>query len=403
MKEEIDKSIAFDSSTQLELLSQKCQSMAPTIYKLHALYLQLLRSSLLETVKNAVFNLMVHKLDKNFDANTSRISQPFKNKINHLVAKCNSLLTVEHLMDLALEKEKENKLRVKDAKSLLLSSLESNSSKVYHDDEITNIELSSTPPIDTTVGGEEWSFYDDTIDSYEFYINDLDAEVSDDDDLESQYNSNYNEQFQDISEKEEDHKSDLEVLRSLFLIAEEALGSNPIKTSRLDKRSFNNTDIDAIEARKKDSYLPENPTSLFQWMNAFDYALKIRLRNLSNSLNLELFQYGHINSVVPISLLDAVLSGQVNYQHSNSNLLSLVLPMSGPGFSEGLEITCILLRVSELEFEDPRLRNCRSQISKYNNELIKMIRQQRHWQKRSLAQEVYQQWWQNPTDPPEHS
>ena len=91
-----------------------------------------------------------------------------------------------------------------------------------------------------------------------------------------------------------------------------------------------------------------------------------------------------------------VLFGHLNTQSSPSNLLKVRLPIQNSLLDNGLDVTCIFLRSSELEFDNALLRNCRSNLKHFRPILIKMVKQQRHWQNRSLANEVHKQWWQNP-------
>ena len=114
--------------------------------------------------------------------------------------------------------------------------------------------------------------------------------------------------------------------------------------------------------------------------------------DLSYSLNLELVKGGILNSLVPINLLESVLSGQIITQSSASNILKFQVPMSGQAYSESIDINCLLIRYSELEFDNPSLRNCRTQLRKYRTLLQKMVRQQHYWQNRLIAKKVHDQW-----------
>ena len=65
--------------------------------------------------------------------------------------------------------------------------------------------------------------------------------------------------------------------------------------------------------------------------------------------------------------------------------------------STGLDIDCLLITPSDMEFDNPKLRKNRSNIIYYKNVLMDMIKQQRYWQGRSLAEEVNQEWWKDTT------
>ena len=50
-----------------------------------------------------------------------------------------------------------------------------------------------------------------------------------------------------------------------------------------------------------------------------------------------------------------------------------------------------------MEFDNPRLRKKRADIKHFQNVLLGMIKQQRYWQRRSLAEEVNKEWWKDTT------
>ena len=116
-------------------------------------------------------------------------------------------------------------------------------------------------------------------------------------------------------------------------------------------------------------------------MNSIEFALIRRLRNFSNSINVELLSSGIINTLMPLNLLDAVIDGQINSQDAPSNLLRLNVPISSSLGNEGIDVICVLLRPSELEFDDPKLRKFRLLLRQNRNILLKMIKQQQYYLK----------------------
>ena len=122
-----------------------------------------------------------------------------------------------------------------------------------------------------------------------------------------------------------------------------------------------------------------------------------RLRDLSNSINAELLKSGLVNTLVPINILDAALAGQLISSKSISNILTFKLPTNNPLASGGLDIECLLITPSDMEFDNPRLRKNRTNIKHYQNVLLGMIKQQNYWQARSLAEEVNREWWKDTT------
>ena len=93
--------------------------------------------------------------------------------------------------------------------------------------------------------------------------------------------------------------------------------------------------------------------------------------------------------------MDSVLSGQIVTHKSISNILTFKLPVNSALGVEAIDINCLLVTPSDLEFDNPQLRKCRSEIKYHRNLLIGMIKQQRYWEGRSLADEVRQDWWKN--------
>ena len=78
-----------------------------------------------------------------------------------------------------------------------------------------------------------------------------------------------------------------------------------------------------------------------------------------------------------------------------SNIVSIKLPFNSGASSEGIDIECMLLRQSDLEFDHSPLRKSKLHIKQYRHEILRMVKQQQYWQNRSLAKEVREQWWKN--------
>ena len=141
--------------------------------------------------------------------------------------------------------------------------------------------------------------------------------------------------------------------------------------------------------------MPRQPLELLHWWGAFDLALQRRLRNLSHAINLELLHLGLTRSLLPASLLDAVLRGQIEALPAPANLLRLSLPFGPEGLAAPVEALGLLLRSPDLEVEQPRLRTCRRRLEERRSELRTVARNYRHWQRRTLALEAEQQWLQD--------
>ncbi|MCT0200862.1 hypothetical protein KQ313_14410 [Synechococcus sp. CS-1325] len=141
--------------------------------------------------------------------------------------------------------------------------------------------------------------------------------------------------------------------------------------------------------------LPDQPIALLRWWEVLDRALQRRLRNLSHAINLDLLRLGLTRSLLPINLLDAVLDGQIEAMPAPANLLRLSLPFAPEAMAGQLEAIGLLLRSSDLEFDQARLRTCRRRLEQRRQDVRKMARQYRHWQRRTQALEAEQQWLQD--------
>ena len=142
--------------------------------------------------------------------------------------------------------------------------------------------------------------------------------------------------------------------------------------------------------------LPSMPIALVNWLDGQEAALSRRIRNLSHALNVELLRAGLVSSLLPTTLLDAAIAGQLQALPSPSNLLRLKLPLPIHAQDQPLEILSVLVRPADLEYDDGSLRHSRYRLRQHRSNLLTMVQQQRHWQSRLTSQEVHSQWWPNP-------
>ena len=195
-------------------------------------------------------------------------------------------------------------------------------------------------------------------------------------------------------ESGDEHIDDLDVLQSLFELAGEALQAQDDDGGEVALISGQPSSSSAGSS----DFLPVMPDALLDWMQSMDQALSRRLRNLSHAINVQMLRSGLANALLPITLLEAVLRGQVDTQPSASNLMRLRLPMPIGEIEQGMDVLCLLIRSSELEFDSPRLRRVRHRLHEHQRALLKMVQQQRHWQRRVLDREALKHW-QSPSDP----
>lgn len=385
-------STKYNPKKQLECLRLQCKDLKKTLYKTNATYLNLLRQILPVTIRQSVFLLITEHNDYHVDLSSSQSRQSCFQKIDKLVANSSSKITIEQLMQLAdeIEKEKNKKLETDQLESLT----ELNTKQL--DADITNsVELNYSPPIEKSVGIDNY-FKDDLSFLSEDLVFNIDDNSyfnkSEDNDLSpSENNDDSKSIIKSKLSKIGSIKNDgIQALQKLLMLSGEASSSS-------DDVNLTNIDYDSVgDNLSREDFLPENPLELFYWMNSIEIALVRSLRNLSNSINIELLRSGLINNLMPVSLLDAVISGQVYSQDSPSNLLRIEVPVGTSSINEKVDISCLLICPTDLEFDNPKLRKCKSYLNKHRNLLVKMIKQQRHWQNRSLANEVSQQWLKTP-------
>ncbi len=429
------------------LLESQCKLLAPRLYRSHALYLQVLRSLLKDATRKALFNLITFQDPSIFNSVSSQSRKDFQLKVDQLVDKCNSLLTVEHLMDLARQIDQDKKRLIDDANKEIFAktNLQENRDSSKHMED--SIDLSLSLPVDSIDQLDRWMTDDQFGGSIDFYakpsrlsisyvpegfmkLTDLEPpkdlnsvpedpygavndEILSEGDLIQASDEMIQDRELDVADSSQDKelekidssKNGLDVLKNLLLMAGDVIWDKPSKAlDQNDPVSTSSEPFDTNESHNN-RLLPQTPIEMNLWLDSLEEALAIRLRNLSHAINVELLRSGIVTSLLPITLLDAALAGQVNSEDNSSNLLRMSLPIS-KDFSDGININCLLIRSSDLEFDEPKLRNCRSQLRKIRNILLKMVRQQRHWQSRSIANELHEQWWQQPqmtqknTNPP---
>ena len=154
----------------------------------------------------------------------------------------------------------------------------------------------------------------------------------------------------------------------------------------------------ALDPAVTGSALPRDPLLQVSWWRHFDRALSRRLRNLSHALNVEMMRLGLAQGLLPLNLLDAVLEGQVEALPAPANLLRLPLPLPD-GSGSPTEVLTLLLRSTDLEFEQPRLRTCRRRLEQRRRALRTMAKRYRIWQRRVTALEAEQQWFRDSAQP----
>ena len=384
MTAETHSTSGYDPKEQLGRLQQRSRRLVPLLYREQALYLQLLRNLLLPSVRNAVGHLLCERGER-LSRLSARQQSELQKTFDGLVQRCSSLLTVEQLMDLSRRLQKEASEYRQQAQREVSQSLQAEAESEQPEINRGGIELSLSPPIEHP-------------DLLEGLLPRMEAEV-DQPSIEPM-----DEQPQSVQDPIDSESSaegtttDFDLLRSLFLMAGEAMqqGDAAGEPTRLES-DFSGLGASVPSADQSDrELLPSMPIALVSWLDGQEAALSRRIRNLSHALNVELLRAGLVSSLLPTTLLDAAIAGQLQALPSPSNLLRLKLPLPIHAQEQPLEILSVLVRPADLEYDNGSLRHSRYRLRQHRSNLLTMVQQQRHWQSRSTSQEVQSQWWSNP-------
>ena len=355
-------------------LQQLCRQRSRVLYRDQALYLQILRDELLDRTLQALFALVTKVEPSRFSALSPDARQQFQAAVATLTQRCSVVLTVEQLMVLAQQLRDESVRQDERSRREMVKVLgkqlqqSSQSDPEPQRDPRGSVHLSLDPPLQQPeLFGLQRPSAETNAEPEPGLEPDVDAEPVD------------------------ERVDDLDVLQSLFELAGEALQSQAVDDPGDAVPSAGPMDI------TREEFLPAMPDALLSWMQSIDLALARRLRNLSHAINVEMLRAGLANALLPITLLEAVLRGQVDTQSSASNVLRLRLPMPVGDVEQGMDVLCLLLRCSEFEFDSPRLRRVRHRLHEHQRALLKMVQQQRHWQRRVLDSEALNHW-QRPSD-----
>ncbi|MFM7267903.1 MAG: hypothetical protein ACKOZT_04860 [Cyanobium sp.] len=148
-------------------------------------------------------------------------------------------------------------------------------------------------------------------------------------------------------------------------------------------------------ATGSEGLLPRDPILLDRWLELYEQALTRRLRHLSHAINTELMRSGLLPLLLPGSLLDAVLEGRIDTLGAAPNLLRMELPMPIAGHGGTLQATVVLLRCADLELEQPRLRNLGRTLKQRRQEGRRMAEHLRRLRRRLQARKAETLWLQD--------
>tara|TARA_Y100001968_G_scaffold150116_1_gene137339 strand:+ start:90 stop:1295 length:1206 start_codon:yes stop_codon:yes gene_type:complete len=382
----------FDPINQIRLLKKKCNNISSRLYSVNSIYLEELRNILPQSIRSSLFILITDRLGDDFGFSTLSSRKNFQLKIDKLVSDNISLLTIEHLNELAKNIDEENIRYLNNTKNEFNSDLKSrnNLDELDRVNGVNSISISTNPPLENFSINEGWNGELKVPYSIDDKEGNIKSTISENNCLDKNTNKKQNQIKGDEKNDDTFHlrNNDIEILKSIFALTDES-SSSDLDSKKEDSSCESNSFLDQNNNR----LLPQSPIGLYEWMISIEIALVRRLRDLSHSINTELLKSGLVNTLVPVNILDAALSGQLISSKSISNILTLKLPTNNSLAAGGLNIDCLLITPSDMEFDNPKLRKNRTHIRHYQNVLLAMIKQQKYWQGRSLAEEVNKEWW----------
>ncbi len=384
----MDSNVRSLDEAKLQLLSLLAQQeeFTPVLYRDLALYLQVLRDGLLHSVQQACFHLATQVVPERYNQLPQERREMFQRRLQSLVKRSCSLLTVEQVMGLATQQaRKQERRQLQEQQKILQTMLEGReaadaSAPVEPSLEPQSVNLSLELPLAA-----------DLFDSGVPGLPSL-----------SQHQRSSEEQAN--PPESAPPEGDLALLQSLFTMASETLSAAAPEIAEEDDDTQISSDslFGSSSSAVTRSQLPKDPLLQIRWWAHFDRALRRRLRNLSHAINVEMMRVGLAQGLLPLNLLDAVLDGQVEALPAPANVLRIALPLSlnpGSQASAPTEVMTLLLRSADLEFEQPRLRTCRQRLEQRRRTLRTMAKRYRTWQRRVRALEAEQQWFQDSSPP----
>lgn len=366
---------------QLQELRERLCEGNPDLYRHLALYLQVLRQVLPVRVDRACFHLAAQLQPRRYPALPEEDRRLLHRRLNALVRRCTSLLTVEQLATLAAQIARERQRQERRERQQLIqhfgpSSGDEDSGPMQP----PGLAGPVSPPSERLPEGSinldgSYPFSAGLLRSF----GGLAGQQQPEDSSELPWATSAEEEEEAETGGDGEQRSAISDLPPLLqrLMAE----FDP----PAERQEVGSADL------WSGGQLPDDPLSLLQWLDGVEAALSRRLRNLSHAINVELLRLGLSGSLLPVSLLDAVLAGQLEPQPAPPNLLRLRLPFPADDASP-LQVMAVLLRSVDLELEEPRLRTCRRRMQQHRQEVRRMAQQFQRLQRRREAHEAEQLW-----------
>ncbi|MEX0588378.1 MAG: hypothetical protein WD136_03900, partial [Cyanobium sp.] len=347
---------------QLHDLETKLSASNPQLYGHLALYLQVMRDGLLPAVQQACFHVATQVHPERYTELAEPERLVLHRRMASLVQRASSLLTVEQICHLAAQIAREEHRQRRRQRTRLLQALKHGS----------ELELDASPDGEAATGGDASAqgsvnlglalpIGADFLRPGRFLLSPqagssspADADHNSDD---TEHNSTGDEESEQIDAYQEDSS-----LQAMAEALSDWMGQHTPSNAP--------TPWDG-------GVMPADPALLLVWITGFEAALTRRLRNLSHALNVDLLRLGITRTLLPVSLLDAALSSQLETLEAPANLLRLPLPFGPEPGSPRLEAVALLLRSADLELEMPKLRTCRTRIQQHRQEVRRMAQHYR--------------------------
>lgn len=372
---------------QLGAFNAELQSSNPLLYRDLALYLQVLRDGLLNAVQQACFHLATRFYPERYCELSQEQRAGLHGRIGELVQRCCSVLTLEQLVQLAGQIGRERLQQQQRRQREWLAQLRKAG------DELSERALDPDHDAPAEPGMVEQGF-------------------GTQDDVPNPLGSDPAGSIRLNAELPVD------LDRWLGLIPAAAEPTPPESAGTDAPAQVEELQVEALLENLLESpapgrlvapwdspSLPTDPVALQVWLEGFERALVRRLRNLSHALNVELLRSGLSRSLLPPSLLQAALQGQLEPQPAPANLLRLQVPLA-PDSGGDFDSVALLLRLSDLELDQPRLRSCRSRWQRHRQEIRRMAERTRRLRRQLQRLEAERLWHQDnpsPLPPPDPS
>jgi hypothetical protein len=382
-----------DPSAQLETLKRRLSEANPELYRHLALYLQVLRQVLPHRVRQACFHLATQVHPQRYADLPAERRQLLHQQIERLVSRCSSLLTVEHLAILADQIDRERQRRQRQEQQQMVEEFSWDNDEAQEGspqpDSLPpgSVRLSLAPPL--SGAAFPWG---------QFLAAQAHLLPADGESPGPQDGGAIHPDLGEDADVPEDSGTTRRADNQTLALALAATATHQDDASEPEQ-----PDGASAPSLWRPGPLPEEPQQVLQWLDGMELALARRLRNLSHAINVELLRAGVNRSLLPVSLLDAVLAGQLDTMAAPANLIRLPLPFGdGPRPSQP-QTMAVLLRAMELELEEPRLRTCRRRLQQHRQEVRRMAQQFRRLQRRLRIHQAEQLWLQDTRPTPNPS